>query len=194
MISNVRVRYSGKGQSVQNIGSAVQTFQVANKGNVPCDQRPPCSQDGKWKAASGGPTLDAGPGNQFHNVRLSCIAGPCPFTQIVTEEPGENGRMLNISILNWSDTTTFLLEAEVSQTRVTDIIRQSYPAIFGSTLSFTLPAEGEGPSIEAELNGHDILFPLGPALLLSWANCSVNVSPNKNKLFRCDLKAGYRFR
>jgi hypothetical protein len=75
-----------------------------------------------------------------------------------------------------------------------DVIRQSYPAIFGSTMSFTLPAGAEGPSIEAELNGNDIVFPLGPDLILSWANCTLKVSPDQGQLYRCELKAGYRFR
>jgi len=50
-------------------------------------------------------------------------------------------------------------------------------------------------SIEAELNSESIVFPLGPALILSWANCS-NTTTNRDQTtaYRCVLKPGYRFR
>jgi hypothetical protein len=61
-------------------------------------------------------------------------------------------------------------------------------------MTFTLPPEGEGPSIQAEVNGSGIVFPLGPALILSWASCSLHVAPDRSKLYSCVLKPGYRFR
>lgn len=194
VIANVRIRYSGKATATTNIGSVVDTFDVNNKGNMPCGEVPPCSPGNRWKATMQPHSVDAGEGNELRNIRLSCIAGPCPFTRIVSENPSQNGRTLSVAVLDWSDTATFLLEAEVSQTRISDVIRQSYPAIFGSTMSFTLPPGAEGPSIEAELNGNDIVFPLGPDLIVSWANCSVRASEDQGNLFRCDLKAGYRFK
>ncbi|PYX39087.1 MAG: hypothetical protein DMG81_10205, partial [Acidobacteria bacterium] len=81
-VSNIKVRYSIKSFTVISVGSAVKTFQVENRGNVPCQGHHPCSPDGKWKAAVASATLDAGPGNEFRNARVSCIAGPCPFTRI----------------------------------------------------------------------------------------------------------------
>ena len=66
--------------------------------------------------------------------------------------------------------------------------------MFGDAMEFTLPANAEGPCIEAELNGTDIVFPLGPAMRLSWAECVVDVSPDHTKLFQCELKPGYAFR
>jgi len=39
--------------------------------------------------------------------------GPCPFTKIEQETPAQDRRRFNISVLNWSDTVTFLVEAEV---------------------------------------------------------------------------------
>jgi hypothetical protein len=75
-----------------------------------------------------------------------------------------------------------------------DAIRQAYPAIYGRAMSFTLPAAAEGPSVEADLGGADIVFPLGPDLLLSWADCSLQVGTDQTKLYRCDLKPGYEFR
>jgi hypothetical protein len=76
VVSNIRVRYTINSRTEKNVGSAVKTFQVVNKGNVPCNKQQPCSPDGKWKAATGSATLDAGQDNAFGNVRASCIAGP----------------------------------------------------------------------------------------------------------------------
>ena len=84
-IGNVEVRYSIKAASVLTVGSAGRSFEVENKGNMPCNGRPPCSPDGRWKAATASVSLDAGAGNEFRNARASCIAGPCPFTKINTE-------------------------------------------------------------------------------------------------------------
>src|ERR1019366_7911610 len=47
-VSNARVRYSVKATTEADVGSAVKTFEVANTGNQPCDNRSPCSSDGKW--------------------------------------------------------------------------------------------------------------------------------------------------
>jgi hypothetical protein len=73
------------------------------------------------------------------------------------------------------------------------MVRQAYPVIFGSEMSFTLPGTAGGPSIEAELNGSYIVFPLGPDLILSWATCSLKQNPDGSKLYSCELKPGYRF-
>jgi len=193
-VSNVRVRYSVKTSTEADVGSAVKTFQVVNAGNVPCQGHHPCSPDGKWKAALGSASLDAGEGNEFRNARVSCIAGPCPFTRVEFEDLSRGGRRVNVSVRNWSDTTTFLLEAEVVHPMVSDIVRESYPVIFGQALNFTLSASAEGPSIEAEVSGVSIVFPLGPDLFLSWADCQVRVDKDQTKAYRCELKPGYRFR
>jgi len=74
----------------------------------------------------------------------------------------------NISVLNWSDTVTFLVEAEVVHPMTSDMVRETYPVIFGRALNFSLPASAEGPSIEAEIQGDPIVFPLGPDLFLRW--------------------------
>jgi len=196
-LGNIRVRYSEKAPITTNTGSYVKTFEVVNTGNVPCGGRPPCSPDDKWKATIGSFTIDT-EGHEFRNVRLSCIAGPCPFSRVESQGVGAAGN-LQISVRNWSDTTTYLLEAEVSQTILSEMIRQAYPAIFGPSMNFTLPPAAQGPSIEAEVSGpgqerkQDIVFPLGPDLRLSWASCSVKITPDRTKLFRCDLKPGYRF-
>jgi hypothetical protein len=193
-ITNVRLRYSVKSSAVVNVGSAVKTFEVVNKGNVPCNRQQPCSPDGKWKAAIGSTSLEAGHGNEFRNARLSCIGGPCPFTEILTDGYSAGGGKIQASVLNWSDTTTFLLEAEVYHPMDNEMVRESYPVIFGRGLNFSLPPSAEGPSIQADVNGENIVFPLGPALCLSWADCAVTTDRDQSKTFRCQLKPGFEFR
>jgi hypothetical protein len=192
-LTGIRVRYAVKATTTINIGSTAKTLEVVNTGNVPCDPRSICSPDRKWKAAIGTIALDAGEGQQFQNVRISCIAGPCPFTQIESDAFSSGGRKIGVSVRAWSDTVTFLVEAEVVHSMLSDTIRQAYPSIFGRTMTFTLPPTGQGPSIEAEVNGLDIVFPLGPDLSLSWASCSVQAPSNRPKLYSCELKPGYRF-
>ena len=195
VVSNIRVRYTVNSQNEENIGSAAKTFQVVNRGNIPCRHQSPCSPDGYWKAARGSIELDAGAGNEFRDARASCIAGPCPFTQIDASGFVNGGRTITVSALDWSDTATFLLEAEVFHTAVVSNVRQSYPAVFGRSLSFTLPGSAEGVSLEAELDGVDIVFPLGPDLYLGWASCSVRTSSDREKstVYQCELKPDYRF-
>jgi hypothetical protein len=193
VVSNIRVRYSIKATRTMNVGSAVKTFQVENVGNIPCAGRSPCSPDDKWKAAIGSTSLDAGMGNEFQNARVSCIAGPCPFTKIENEQFPKASQKITASALNWSNTATFLVEAEVIHIMQSQIDHQSYPVIFGPALNFTLPADAEGVSLEADIAGETIIFPLGPDLFLSWANCNARVNRDHTKVYRCELKPGYRF-
>lgn len=193
LVSNIRIRYSVKATTEANIGSAVRTFEVVNTGNTPCNNRPPCSSNGKWKAALGSLSLDAGEGNEFRNARASCIAGPCPFTKIEEENLSPDRRHFNVSALNWSDTTTLLLEAEVVHPMTSDMVRETYPVVFGRALNFSLPASAEGPSITAEIDGEPIVFPLGPDLLLRWAECQVQGDKDQSRNYRCELKPGYQF-
>jgi hypothetical protein len=193
-VGNVVANYSVPTTTIINIGSAVKTFEVVNTGNQPCKARKPCSPDGKWKAAIGSAVIDAGLGNEFHNARVSCIAGPCPFTKIdgdVSRAPPS--RFLKASALDWSDTATFLLEAEVYRRIAGNVLRKSYPIIFDRALTFTLPAGAEELSIQAEINGTPIVFPLGPLLLLSWADCQLVVNKDQTKVCRCELKPGFYF-
>ncbi len=193
-IANVRVRYLVKTTTTADIGSAVKTFEVINKGNIPCRGGAPCSPDGKWRANIAATQLDAGEGNEFRNIRVSCIAGPCPFTKIEREVVTDDGRQLDLSARAWSDTATFLIEAEVVRTMVSDLVRESYPVIFGPSLSFSLPVAAEGPSLEAEVNGEQIVFPLSPSLSLSWGECTLSHNKDQTSVYRCELKAGYRFK
>lgn len=194
-VTNIRIRYTVNAEEEQDIGSAVRTFQVVNKGNVPCNHQGPCSPDGNWKAATGSTALDAGPGNEFRNVRASCIAGPCPFTRIDPSGFEHGGRNITASALDWSDTATFLLEAEVFRKSLNSSVRESYPVIFGRTLNFVLPGSAEGVSIQADIAGTPMVFPLSPELYLSWAACNARGSRDNSssKVYRCELKPGYRF-
>jgi hypothetical protein len=192
-VSGVSVRYSISTTTAVNVGSAVKTFEVVNRGNVPCEGRPPCSPTMEWKAAFGSATLDAGEGKEFRNARLSCIAGPCPFTTIEADNFSKGGRTISAVVRNWSDTTTFLLEADVFRRQTGDAIRQAYPVIIDQAMNFTLPPFAEGASIEAKIDGSAIVFPLGPTPILSWANCSVRTTQDQARLFWCELKPSYRF-
>jgi len=91
-IANAIVRYSIKTATEVTIGSSVRAFEAVNTGNVPCTAHLQCSPDGKWKAAIESASLDAGAGNEFKNARVSCIAGPCPFTRIEADGFSRGGR------------------------------------------------------------------------------------------------------
>ena len=193
-VANVSVRYTAKAPVVADVGTRVKTFQVVNRGNRPCTRPGACSPDGRWKATAQTISLDAEQGNQFRNARLSCIAGPCPFTSIVRDNFSRGGRTINATVLNWSDTVTYLFQAEVVHPMVSQAVRHSYPVIFDRTLNFSLPGSAEGVCLEAEMNGAPIIFPIGPALLLSWADCHQQPDAENNRLYRCELKPGYEFR
>jgi hypothetical protein len=192
-ITNVLVRYSTQASTTSSIGTDATTFQVVNSGNVACNRIRPCSPDGRWKAAVASASLDAGDGNVFRNARVSCIAGPCPFTKIDSDGFSRGGQKIGVTARDWSDTTTFLLQAEVFRTQISDTVRDSYPVIAGRALDFTVPGSAEGTSVEAEINGVNIVFPLAPNPTLSWADCNVRVEKNNEKDYRCELKPGYRF-
>jgi hypothetical protein len=192
-VSNVRVRYTVKAMTAVNVGSAVKTFEVENKGNVPCKGQHICSPDGRWKATDGSGSLDAGAGNEFRDARASCIAGPCPFTRIEDDHFSDGGQVITVTARDWSDTATFLLEAEVFRPMETQAERWSYPVIFGEGLSFTLPSAAESVSIEADVNGQTIIFPLGPSLFLSWAGCDARINPDKARVYRCAPRSGFTF-
>jgi hypothetical protein len=193
-ITNIRVRYTTRTTTTTTVGTAVRTFDINNKGNVPCAGHPPCSPDGKWKATIRSFPLDTGDQKkQFRNVRVSCIAGPCPFSVIEQDRFSRGGRTVTVSVRNWSDPVTYLLEAEVAQTMESELTRHTWPVTFGQTMNFTLPAVASGLTIEAEVDNSEIAFPLGPQLKLSWATCRFEERPEGAKQYRCELKPGYQF-
>jgi hypothetical protein len=192
-VGNVRVRYALTSTTTLNVGSAGKSFEVVNMGNVPCEHGGTCSPDGKWKAVIGGTSLDASEGNEFQDARLTCIAGPCPFTKVEQDNFSGGGRTISARVRVWSDTVSFLLEAQVVHSMSGDMVRQSYPVKIGPGMDFTLPPIAQGLSIEAEISGVDVVYPLGPSLAVSWATCTVSVDSDRAKRYHCDLKAGYRF-
>jgi hypothetical protein len=191
-LANLRVRYSVKSTNTVDVGSMVKTLEVFNAANVPCSGKV-CSPDGRFAAMVGSFEMDAGPQQEFQNARISCLAGPCPFTRVEKDDFSRGGRVISGRVRVWADTATFLVEADVVRTALSDVIRQSYPSIFGRSMTFTLPPNGQGPSIQADVDGSTIVFPLGPALILSWATCNVQTTANHSKLYRCVLNPGYRF-
>jgi hypothetical protein len=193
-VANIRVRYTQTSTATLSVGSAVQSFEVVNTGNIPCEHSEVCSPDGKWRAAIGGTSLDAGEGNEFTGARLTCIAGPCPFTKVETDNFSRGGRVISARVRNWSETTSFLLEAQVVHTMSGNTVQVAYPVKFGRGMDFTLSPLAQGPSIEAEVNGADIVYPLGPALVLPWAKCTLTVDADRTRLYHCDLEPGYRFK
>lgn len=140
-------------------------------------------------------TLDAGTGNIFRNLRTSCIAGPCPFTQIHSGDPAGGEQTVVISAVDWSDTATFLAEAEVIDRSIASSVRESYPVIYGRDFHFSLPPTAEGPSILAEIGGTPIVFPLGKGIYLDWGACSTRISPQSANvtIYQCELQPGYQF-
>jgi hypothetical protein len=56
-----------------------------------------------------------------------------------------------------------------------------------------LPAAAQGVSIQADIDGSMIVFPLGPALYLSWADCQLSLTNDQTRVYRCALKPGFRF-
>jgi hypothetical protein len=138
-------------------------------------------------------TLDAGAGNEIRDPRVSCVAGPCPFTRVGRPDLSSDLRTVRVSAESWSDTATFLLEAEVFHRMVGQTVRRSYPVVFGQSLDFTVPGSAEGVTLEAEIDGVNVIFPLSPDLSLRWAACRVSVNPDQSKIYLCNLKPGYRF-
>jgi hypothetical protein len=193
-VGNVVIRYSIETSNSANVGSGVKILQIANTGNVPCNRARICSPDGQWKAAIGQAELDAGAGNEFRDARVSCIAGPCPFTKIDSDNFSAGGQRIGVTIRDWSDPTTFVLQAEVFRVQVYDLVRQYYPTIIGRTVNFSLPAGAGGLTVQAEVNGTEVAFALGPRPLLSWADCRVSESRDHVSNYRCELKPWCRFR
>jgi len=201
VIANVRVRYAFRTATSLEVASAAHTFDIVNTPNTPCNKTRPCSPDGRWKATVKTFSLDAGANREFRNTRVSCLAGPCPFTRVESDAFSVGGQVIGGSVLNWGGTVTYLVEAEVSQTMVSDLVRHAYPVIFDRSMNFTLPPAAQGPSIEAEVNGEPIVFPLGPQLRLSWATCRLDTATGRGntggvsaRLYRCELKPGYLFK
>jgi hypothetical protein len=94
-------------------------------------------------------------------VRASCIAGPCPFTKIDSSGYAQGSRNIAVSAIDWSDTATFLVEAEVFHDAISSNVRELYPVIFGQALHFTLPHIQEGAASKPRSTALPWSFPSG---------------------------------
>jgi hypothetical protein len=193
VLSDLVVRYSISTQVETSIGSGARQFQVVNTANVRCDHQDACSPDGKWKASVATVSMDAGADNQFRNARLSCIAGPCPFTRVDSDAYSRGGQRIGATVRNWSDTATLVLESEVFRSQLTDVTENSHPIILGRGLNFTLPATAQGPSIQAEVDGRK-WSSHWDQMLCSAGQLRDPHGNDRNRTFRCDLKPGYAFK
>jgi hypothetical protein len=193
VINDIRIRYTVNGRSDTDIGSVVKPFEVINKGNVPCQQGDLCSPNGIWKEAKGSIALDAGAGNVFRNVRVSCIAGPCPFTRIDSSGFKQEAQKIVVSAVDWSDTATFLVEAEVYQESIVSKLRMAFPVLYGRDIHFTAPPTAEGVTIEADVGGTPTVFPLGPDLYMNWGICNSRKGRNNDTIYQCELRPNYAF-
>ena len=45
-----------------------------------------------------------------------------------------------------------------------------------------------------DVDGAPIVFPIGPNLSFSWADCETQTEQENNRLYRCELKPGYVFK
>ena len=126
-------------------------------------------------------------------MMISLFSPSLKVTSIESDNFSHGGRSIGVSIRNWSDTTTFLFEAELFRQQISDIVRQSYPVILGRAFDFSLPAAARGPTLEAETGGMPGVFPIGPTPILSWASCVVAVAKDRSKSYRCELNEGYKF-
>lgn len=192
-VSNISIRYSVRTKTEPNIGTAVKMFEIKNTPNILCNHGSPCSPNGKWKASMATASLDAGQNNILTNARVTCIAGPCPFTKITTNHLAKGGQTMTVSVLDWSATTTFLMEAEISHPQVSDVVRNLYPVILGRSMNFTVPAAAEGVTLEADVAEKDIIFPLGPDAILPWASCETKTETEQTRSYRCQLKPTFKF-
>ncbi len=131
----------------------------------------------------------------MNSATRACLAsrGHARSPKVTNQNLEQPGRTIKVSVLNWADTVTYFLEAEVARTAVANIVRYLYPFISGPAMNFTLPPGSEGPSVEADLGGSEIVFPLGPELRLSWATCTATPVADRTTQFRCELKDGYEF-
>jgi hypothetical protein len=97
----------------RNVGIMQATLQITTRGSVPC-QKSPCSPDNKWQAAQGSVSLDAGGDNSFSGGTFGCVAGPCPFSEIVADNFSKGGTRISGEAKTWSDDVTYVLKGTLS--------------------------------------------------------------------------------
>ncbi len=69
------------------------------------------------------------------------LRDPVLLRKIDSERSSKAGQIITVDARNWSDTATFLIEAEVLHTMPTSAAHEFFPVIFGRELSFTLAGD-----------------------------------------------------
>jgi hypothetical protein len=164
------------------------TFQVPNRGTVRC-HREPCSPDGKWQANIVTATLDAGTGNTFARGKgsVTCIAGPCPFTQVVNDGFSAGGPGISVSVRNWSDTVTFVLQGELVGGPTSPV------TVAGKTFDFSV-SRSDLPNLQIVAQtstGQSLVGDIGVASI-PWATCQISEGASTIK-YHCTLGPDYMF-
>lgn len=164
-------------------------FLVMNRGTVGC-RKQPCSPDGKWQANIGSGKLDAGVGNAFEPGKASvrCIAGPCPFTQVVADGYSKGGQTISAVVKDWSDTVTFILQGTLVGPQTIPAI-----AISGSTFAFTVKTAdiSKYQIVATIVGGPPIVDPLGVGTI-TWAHCDIGEGQD-TATYHCALNNNYSF-
>ena len=88
-----------------------------NRDSMPCDQREPCSPDGKWFAALTELTVRAGEGEELRNARISCDGNSCGWRKDLYPEYSDDKRVVVGKVLTWSKPVVLRLEAEAWRVR-----------------------------------------------------------------------------
>jgi hypothetical protein len=162
------------------------TFQVPNRGTVRC-RRQPCSPDGKWQAVIVSASLDAGSGNTFAQGSVTCIAGPCPFSEIVNDGFSKGGPTISASIRNWSDTVTYVLRGELGGGPTSPV------TVAGRTFDFSV-SHSDLPNLQitAQTSAGQSLVSDIAVGTIPWATCQTNELTSTIN-YHCTLRPDYRF-
>jgi hypothetical protein len=89
------------------------TFQVNNKGIAPCKKGPTCDPEKKWKATDASGVLRAPDGSTFKGGTAECVAGPCPFSEIIQNDAAKGGLAIGVTVRSWSDVVTYRLSSQL---------------------------------------------------------------------------------
>ena len=184
-----RLHYTGEHRT------GVKTFQIQIMGNIPCNGStlfPGRQMEGGNQFRVPG----CGRGKRFPKCQGFLYCGPLPFHAelIMTAFPREGATSRSPCAIGRIRPHS-CFRRRCSDPQISDLVRMTYPIILGTSLNFTLPPTAEGPSVEAELNGENIIFPLGPdpCFELGRLQCQRAKGNNGQKFYRCELNAGYQF-
>ena len=106
-----------------------------------------------------------------------------------------DGRHFNVSVRDWSDTTTFLLEAEVVRRMTGDTLRRILSSNFRTRCELQ-PARGGAGTRASKRKSMEkaLFFPLDQISSYDGPIATVGVDRDQSETYRCKLKPGYQFR